>query len=195
MARRFFQVTHAAIIVALILFGIPGVYHVCNAQDAAPQNTAAPSSSPADTSPRGPKHGERTFNRDALPSEEQNYYDGLSPEQQARFRENYPRWVKMSREERNQARASEARRNQMIAQEIEAAIKESGLQLDDKTRDEYIMRYTEERRKIEQQMQKERRELIQAMIAHLKEEFQNKSSPTPATSQSPAPQTSGTTSS
>jgi hypothetical protein len=72
--------------------------------------------------------------------------------------------------------------------------------LDDRDREEYAKRYTQERRKIERNLQAEmdkiRRPLVKALIEQLKAEFQGKSSPPPSTAPetSPSPATAGTSS-
>lgn len=189
MARRFFQIAAGAALIHLGLL-FPAL---CHAQSPAPQASASPSA-PDDI--KGGKHG-RTFSRENLSPDQQKKYDSLPPEQQQKMQENWERWQNMTPEERKEMRDNEKLRHEKVLQEIEEALKESGLQLDDKTRDEYVMRYTEERRRIEQKLQMEMQEkrgpLVQDLIARLKAEFQSKSSPSPAASSpspSPAPASS-----
>lgn len=186
MARRFFQV---ALWAALIQTGI---FSPCQAQTPDAQVAASPTASPSPSAPddgRGERHG-RQFRRENLTPEQQKKYDSLPPDQQQKMLENLGRWQRMSNDEKNAMREADNARHQKMLEEVEAAIKQSGLQLDDKTRDEYVMRYTEERRKIEQQLQKEmeekRRPLVQALIDRLKTEFEARSSPAASPSASPA---------
>ncbi len=89
-------------------------------------------------------------------------------------------------------READQQRRQKMLQEIDEALKQSGLQLDGKTKEAYVQRYTQERHKIEQALQKEieeqRKPLVQDLIIRLKTEFQDKvlPSPSPAPTQVPA---------
>lgn len=98
----------------------------------------------------------------------------------------------MSPEERQALILREKNRRDKAAQEIEDAIKKSGLQLDKDRREVYALRYTQERRKIEEQLRKDmeekRKPLVSDMVERLKVEFQ----PTPSPSPSPAPAASPT---
>lgn len=118
-------------------------------------------------------------------------FESLPPEQQEKLRDNYQRWQQMSPEERKELREREQQRRQKMLKEIDEAIKQSGLQLDEQTRAAYAARYAEERRAIEEKVQKEmeekRRPLIQDLINRLKKEFQGKSSqPSPASTAAPS---------
>ena len=72
-------------------------------------------------------------------------------------------------------------RRKKIAEEIERAIGESGLNLDGDRRALFAKRYGEERRKVEEQLRKEleekRQPLVKDIVARLKAEF---SAETPA---------------
>ena len=186
MARRFFQLVAGA---ALIQLGILTAPSKAEAPATQPSPASAASSSSPEENPKV-KRERPQFRRENLTPEQQKYYDNLPPDQQQSVRENWQRWQKMTLEERERFRENEKVRHEKMLAEIEAAIKASGLQLDDKGRDEYMKRYTEERRKIEQKLQKEmeekRRPLVQALIERLKEEFSDKSSPA-AASPSPSP--------
>lgn len=194
MARRFFQLAPR---IALIPLGILALLAIpCRAESPTAQPSPSPASSPQSQNPEeGPKvKRERPqFRKENLTPEQQKYYDSLTPDQQQSVRDNWPRWQKMTVEERERFRQNEENRRAKMLAEIDAAIKASGLQLDGKARDEYIMRYTEERRKIEQKLQKEmeekRKPLVQGLIERLKEEFGDKSSPAEA-SPSPSPASS-----
>jgi len=122
--------------------------------------------------------------------------EGLTPEQRKRFQENFQRWANLSPEEKKALREREAVRKKFMEQELDAAIQESGLQFDPERREQFVKRYTEERRLIEEQLHKEmtekRRPLVRAMIARLKAEFSAQGTPVTAPSQtiqtaSPAP--------
>ena len=99
----------------------------------------------------------------------------LTPEQRKRFQENFQRWANLSPEQKKALRDREEVRKQVMEQEVQSAIQESGLQLDGDRRDQFARRYTEERRVIEEQLRKEmaekRRPLVHALIGRLKTEF------------------------
>ncbi len=107
-------------------------------------------------------------------------FDQMSPEQQQKFFDNLAQWKAMSPEEQALLRDQQMIRSEKMAQEIQDAISKSGLQLDDDRREVYALRYTQERRKIEETLRKETQAKRQAMVAdmltRLKVEF---SSPSP----------------
>ncbi|MEI9892381.1 MAG: hypothetical protein WDN28_00235 [Chthoniobacter sp.] len=77
------------------------------------------------------------------------------------------RWANLSRREEV--------RKKLIDQESEAAIQESGLQLDGDRREQFIKRYGEGRRVIEEQLRKEmnekRKPLVHELVGRLRNEF------------------------
>jgi len=81
----------------------------------------------------------------------------------------------MPAEERELFRDRELFRREKIAQEIQAAIGKSSLRLNDDEREVYALRYTQERRKIEESLHKEmdqkRQSMVGEMLARLKVEF------------------------
>lgn len=101
--------------------------------------------------------------------------DALTPEQRKRFQENFWRWANLSPEEKKALRDREEMRKKVMRQEVEAALKESGLQLDAGQREQFVKRYVEERRKIEEQLRKEtnekRKPLVRDLVGRLKAEF------------------------
>lgn len=118
--------------------------------------------------------------------------EALTPEQRKRFQENFLRWVNLSPEEKKLLREREEWRREMMTEEVERAIKQSGLNLDPARREAFVKRYTEERRAIEMQLRKDveerRRPLVQALVAKLRQEFSSnpQATPTPATTATPA---------
>ena len=108
--------------------------------------------------------------------------EALTPEQRKRFQENFLRWSNLSPEEKKALADREIFRRKKIAEDIDAALKEAGLELDAERRELFARRYGEERHKIEEQLRKElddkRRPLLKEVIARLKAEF---SGGTPAT--------------
>jgi hypothetical protein len=101
--------------------------------------------------------------------------EALTPEQRRRFGENMMRWSNLSPDEKKALRDSEAVRQRFIEQEIAAAIAASGLRLEGERRVQFVKRFSEERRKIEEQLRHEmmekRKPLVRELIGRLKTEF------------------------
>jgi hypothetical protein len=101
--------------------------------------------------------------------------DALSPEQRKRFQENFWRWSNLPPEEKKALREREELRKKFMQQEVEAVIRESGLELTGERRQQFIKRYGDERRKIEEQLRKEsaekRKPLVHDLVGRLKAEF------------------------
>lgn len=101
--------------------------------------------------------------------------DALTPEQRRRFQENFWRWANLPPEEKKALRDREEIRKKVMQQEVQAAIQEAGLQLDGERREQFMKRYGQERRKIEEQLRKEtmekRKPLVKELVARLKAEF------------------------
>jgi len=113
-------------------------------------------------------------------------FEQLSPDQQKKFLENLDQWKSMPPEEQELFRDRELFRREKVAQEIQEAITKSNLRLDNDQREVYALRYTQERRKIEEALRKEmdqkRQSMVNDMLTRLKVEF----APTP-TPPPPAP--------
>ena len=113
--------------------------------------------------------------------------EALTPEQRKRFQENFQRWSNLSPEEKKALADRDAFRRKKITEDIDAALKEAGLELDPERREFFAKRYGEERHKIEEQLRKEldekRRPLLKDVIAKLKAEF---SGGTPSAGADPA---------
>ncbi len=81
----------------------------------------------------------------------------------------------MTPEEQELYRDRELFRREKVAEEIQDAINKSGLKLDDDQREVFALRYTQERRKIEEALRKEmdqkRHTMVGDMLARLKLEF------------------------
>ena len=100
--------------------------------------------------------------------------------------------MKMSPEERKVMRERENLRRERIKRETEAALRDSGLMLNQEKRDLFESRYMQERRKIERslrpQTETERQQQLPALIQQLKKEFQPQQSngnATPRPAESP----------
>ena len=101
--------------------------------------------------------------------------DALTPEQRKRFQENFLRWSNLSPEEKKSLADREIFRRKKMAEEIEAALKDTGLELDAERRELFARRYGEERHRIEEQLHKEldekRQPLLREIVAKLKAEL------------------------
>ena len=82
----------------------------------------------------------------------------MSPEDRQRFQSNVERWRQMPPEERRELREREGLRQERLKREAEAAIRASGLQLEAERRQQYELRYMQERKRIEQELRRELRE-------------------------------------
>jgi hypothetical protein len=100
----------------------------------------------------------------------------LPPTARQDFQRNAERWMRMSPQERDILRQRENLRQAQIKRETEAALRDSGLRLDQEKRSQFESRYIQERRRMEQtlrqQIESERQKEIPALIQQLKREFQ-----------------------
>ena len=100
----------------------------------------------------------------------------LPPAARQDFRRNAERWMRMGPEERNLLRQRESLRRAQIQRETDAALRNSGLSLDQQKRAQFESRYMQERRRMEQtlrqQIENERQQQLPALIQQLKREFQ-----------------------
>jgi hypothetical protein len=100
----------------------------------------------------------------------------MPPAARQNFERNAERWLQMSPEERNVMRQRENLRRETIRRETEAALRDSGLQLNPQERAKFESRYIQERRKVEralrQQIEAERQQQLPELIRQLKKEFQ-----------------------
>ncbi len=107
--------------------------------------------------------------------------EALTPEQQKRFQENFLRWSNLSPEEKKALADRDGFRRKKMAEGIDAALKEAGLELDAERREIFAKRYGEERHKIEDQLRKDmdekRQTLLKEVIAKLKAEFASGAAP------------------
>ena len=100
----------------------------------------------------------------------------MPPDARQNFQRNAQIWSQMSPEQRNLMRQRETMRRQSITREADAAVRDSGLQLNSQQRAQFESRYIQERRKVEQslrqQIETERQKEIPALIQQLRKEFQ-----------------------
>jgi hypothetical protein len=100
----------------------------------------------------------------------------FSPEDRQAFRRNAERWLKMDAQQQQVMRDRERIRQQQIRSEVDAAIRQSGLRLDQRQREEFEMRYRQERRTLERELRQEfeskRQQELPQLNEQLKKEFQ-----------------------
>src|SRR3954463_487212 len=100
----------------------------------------------------------------------------MPPEARQNFRRNAERWMRMSSEERNIMRQRENSLKATVKRETDAALRESGVNLNPQERAQFESRYIQERRRVEQtlrqQIEAERQKEIPALIQQLRKEFQ-----------------------
>ena len=100
----------------------------------------------------------------------------FSPEERQALRRNAERWLRMDPQQQQIMRDRERVRQQQIRSEVDAAIRQSGLRLDQRQRDEFEIRYRQERRRIESELRQEfeskRQQELPQLNERLKKEFQ-----------------------
>jgi hypothetical protein len=131
-------------------------------------SSAAPSSHPsADAKGKSPVPDQW--------AEASRIFDQLSPDQKKKFLDNLDQWKAMSPEEQELFRDRELFRREKITAEIQDAVTKSGLHLDSDQREVFTLRYTQERRKIEEALHKEmdrkRQIMVSDMLSRLRLEF------------------------
>jgi hypothetical protein len=100
----------------------------------------------------------------------------MPPDARQNFQRNAQLWMQMTPEQRNLMRQRENMRRQIMTRDADAAVRDSGLQLNPQERARFESRYIQERRKVEQSLRKqietERQKEIPALIQQLRKEFQ-----------------------
>jgi hypothetical protein len=113
----------------------------------------------------------------------------MPPNDRQIFRRNAERWMQMGPEERKIMRERDKIYRQRVKNEVDAAIRESGLRLEGEKREQFEQRYFQERRRIEHQLRQEseakRQQELPALQERLKKEFQPPTSPAAASTGSP----------
>jgi hypothetical protein len=138
-----------------------------------PAQMAAPHGPPP-SQPHGPPSGQATG-----PTSGQSVRDrwlAMPAEARQNFQRNAELWMQMTPEQRNLMRQRENTRRQILTRDADAAVRDSGLQLNSQERARFESRYIQERRKVEQslrqQIETERQKEIPALIQQLRKEFQ-----------------------
>ena len=190
-----------------LLVGLVAFALCCAAAQAQPQQhhgpvgrpapMAVPHGPPPMAAPHGPPpgqvHGPPSGQPQKGPSGQsvRERWLAMPPDARQNFQRNAQLWNQMSPEQRNLMRQRETMRRQIITREADAAVRDSGLQLNSQQRAQFESRYIQERRKVEQslrqQIETERQKEIPALIQELRKEFQldepGKSPAKPAPSQ------------
>ena len=147
-----------------------------------PPPMAAPQRPPQIAAPHGPPpsqpHGPPSGQPHGAPSGQsiKERWLAMPPDARQNFRRNADLWMQMTPEQRNLMRQRENMRRQTITREADAAVRDSGLQLNPQERARFESRYIQERRKVEQslrqQIETERQKEIPTLIQQLRKEFQ-----------------------
>lgn len=135
---------------------------------------------PSEQKPKRGKNAELENVRKAI--------EALSPEQRKRFTQNLAKWANLSPEEKRALRDRDVIRRKRMNQDIDRAIEETGLDLKGPRRAQFVRRYVEERRKLEERLRLETEEKrgqgVKEIVAQLKGEFS-----APSSTESAAPAT------
>ena len=147
----------------------------CAYAQAQPQQHRGPAGRPP---PMAAPHGPPPSQPHGAPSGQsiRERWLAMPPDARQNFRRNADLWMQMTPEQRNLMRQRENMRRQIITRDADAAVRDSGLQLNPQERARFESRYIQERRKVEQslrqQIQTERQKEIPALIQQLRKEFQ-----------------------
>jgi hypothetical protein len=147
-----------------------------------PPPMAAPRGPSQMTAPHGPPpnqpHGPPSGQAQRQPSGQsvRERWLAMPPDARQNFQRNAQLWMQMTPEQRNLMRQRENMRRQIMTRDADAAVRDSGLQLNPQERARFESRYIQERRKVEQSLRKqietERQKEIPALIQQLRKEFQ-----------------------
>lgn len=181
----------AGLLLAVGWLAAPGV---APAQQATPAGGGAPPSVAVPPDPALRKRAaERMAERrqrelDASDQEAQRRIDELPPDEQAAFKRNLRLWRQLTPEEREAMRREVADHTR---EEVERAYQASGLRLDKDGREVFGLRYRQERRKLERELQEkmaaERTRRLPGLVEGLKREFADKAAaPLPTRPAAPA---------
>ena len=166
-----------------LFVGLAAFVLCCAYAQAQPQQHRGPAGRPPPmAAPHGPppsqSHGPPSSQPHGAPSGQsvKDRWLAMPPDARQNFRRNADLWMQMTPEQRNLMRQRENVRQQIITRDADAAVRDSGLQLNPQERARFESRYIQERRKVEQslrqQVQTERQKEIPALIQQLRKEFQ-----------------------
>src|SRR4029453_12413965 len=166
-----------------LFVGLAAFALCCAYAQAQPQQHRGPAGRPPPmAAPHGPPpsqpHGPPSGQPHGAPSGQsiRERWLAMPPDARQNFRRNADLWMQMTPEQRNLMSQRENMRRQIITREADAAVRDSGLQLNPQERARFESRYIQERRKVEQslrqQVETERQKEIPALIQQLRKEFQ-----------------------
>jgi hypothetical protein len=154
-----------------------------------PSPTAAPEKE------RPPKHDEGGRPRfdEAMMEKFRAKLEKMSPEERQKFKENFKRWKEMGDDERRDWQKRAMEEHERLRRNVDEALAKLGLTLDKDQREVFMLRYKQERRKLEQslcrEMDEKRKAGVEAILQKLKAEFSGAAkpgaSPTPAPTGTP----------
>ena len=105
----------------------------------------------------------------------QRFLERLPPAERESFLRNFQRWRELSPQEREALRGQAGRRRARMLEAAGRALEESGLKLNDDQREMFLLRYSQERRKLEHELrekaEEERGRRLPAIHEALKREF------------------------
>ncbi len=171
----------------LTLLSAAGLAGIAIAQPPAPPVPATTSERPPGERPKPPfgsatPDGPKRFfhhsgpEADALRDRAMRDLQKLSPEQRADIWKAVWAMLNLPPEKRQMLLGMDEDRRKVAREEIERAMSDAGLQLDDEKKKRFVGRYFEERRTIEEKLRKEseekRRHFLGEMRARLKQEFE-----------------------
>ena len=150
----------------------------------------APPHGPPPSQPHGPPSGQPQ--RQPSGQSVRERWLAMPPDARQNFQRNAQLWMQMTPEQRNLMRQRENMRRQIMTRDADAAVRDSGLQLNPQERARFESRYIQERRKVEQslrqQIETERQKEIPALIQQLRKEFQlDEPGKGPASKPTPSP--------
>jgi hypothetical protein len=112
----------------------------------------------------------------------------MPPQDRQIFQRNAERWMQMGPEERKIMREREKIYRAQVSQEVDTALRNSGLHLEGEKRAQFEQRYLQERRRIEhslrQEIESRRQQQLPVIQERLKKEF---AEPSPATASTSGP--------
>lgn len=128
----------------------------------------------------------------------QRFLEQLPPGERESFLRNFKRWRELSPQERETLRGQAGRHRARMLEEAGRALQESGLKLSDDRREMFLLRYSQERRKLERELrekaEEERARRLPAIHEALKREFatppannSNSAGPAPSAAVAPTP--------
>ena len=99
----------------------------------------------------------------------------MSPEERQKWLEDFRRWQALPPDQKKSLLDRQESSRKKRREEVDRVIRESGLELNDEQRKQFAQRYSEERRKLEdelrQQLEELRRPRVKALVEKLKQEF------------------------